>query len=1036
MQRELVKTSQRMQADFKLKASQLGTMRNGSGGDTDDSDGSQSGSDKEEDDNDKEDDSDSNDSDDSDSDDSGSQDSDSDRETEPLAMPKPWKSGKAPTCKLNVKDTGMVTVIMDLEHNTLPHPNRRVCSLAATVFDHTGTPIKWGNKQYFHHKVKIDRPMGYQGIKCHGMTTKSLEKEKNFASVGELFWAHINACRGTKKKILLVAHNGFACDFRLLLLDMERYGVSLPENVELFMCDTLSVMRGEKDHFDYDKASVDDWPQRTTKNKPSLKLECVCDYILKKNGSGDRLNYLNCSPTATSQTYCGSAHNALADVKALAVIYFDPMGVTKRLNLKKFHGKEALASLKAYTAAVVAYEKKMEDDEVLGEWTEQQPTSFDPDPEFAPNTNEPATGGPSAALRAWVGDVGGQSWDEVALKVMRYYLNDDVLQIMVDSTMSKASTMGVWENGRWRRLKASDEYTGSAGDSSDDDSSDDDSSDDDSSDGERPNFRVLCPLLVNDPLTLGEMFAMLGSFIFRGTCPRRKQTQYWDTQFGFGDDRIRNTFLQKRYLKVVAQWSFEIQGGGEPGALQKFDRFDKKVQERIRSAWCIEPKGGVDESRVKSYSKYCPFNWTMHCKPIKHGMTLYSLVFESGYVYSWLWWTGKDGQTRTHGQPSEQTAVNPNSSEHTFIVRMLQTLVGAEFHDTFFRFSIDKAFMTLKVNGIFDALGILTYGMTKARAHPKSAKMTRPATTYWPFGLPYTKAGGYEQRHERGWRRVAYHKLPSGRLQAAGVWLDSRFVTYVANCYLDDGDTPLTVRRYDRNTKTYVTREATNVIVKYNADMGFVDLFNRDNAESGCQLKRVQNRYHRRLGSQVLDHMRHNVFVAVEWLIGKENWKEVEKKRRWFSFRDYKHVTLSVRMMREGARMAKEEMETEHGDNYDPNNKEHVPVFIPTSNGVRRSRMNRPHTIVHAFPHEHTFEATSGRIKNGSGGWVKRGRCVSCYAFKNKAGGVHSTHRIQQPCIQQQRVNYARGCTECKKILCKACHNDSTKFNHVTGLVV
>jgi hypothetical protein len=46
--------------------------------------------------------------------------------------------------------------------------------------------------------------------------------------------------------------------------------------------------------------------------------------------------------------------------------------------------------------------------------------------------------------------------------------------------------------------------------------------------------------------------------------------------------------------------------------------------------------------------------YPMLCKPIKIGVTVYSLVFENGFLFNWLFHLCKDHAHATHGQPTDQ----------------------------------------------------------------------------------------------------------------------------------------------------------------------------------------------------------------------------------------------------------------------------------------------------------------------------------------------------------------------------------------------
>jgi DNA polymerase III epsilon subunit-like protein len=898
-----------------------------------------------------------------------------------------FSSAKQKCIKFNIRSTSTITVVIDLEHNASTTIDKRMCSLAAICYDQDGNVLKDGETKEFNKLIKIDRPMTKIGTKVHGLTTASLKNEQLFDTVGNEFWNFVNGCRGDRTDVLLVAHNGHACDFRLLFIEMARYNVAAPSGINLILLDTLSVIKKYKTsnatQLDYWAATKEQWPVRGKPTAaypdgpPSMKVSSITNFVLSQ-----RPGY---PPNATMASYCGEAHDALADVKALSVIYKDPLGVRTKLDNTHFHGEDAVKNLQTYAEKLVAYERKIEEDVVLDPWQEldKRPDDCPPDPSFVPPAGQPATGGPSAELRGHVGDPALQTWEEILLKCIKFYFDDAVLMLLCASILSKAGTMGVMTGNIWRQAKVSD--------------------------GEDAIRRVMCPMLFYDPVSKGEMFAVLGSLIFRGAIPRRKQTQYWDNTHGFGREEISNTFLQKRYIKVIALLSFEVQGGGTEGdPMRKFRQFDGLVRHNMQVGWYIEPKGNIDESRVRMFSKYCPFTWTMMCKPIRHGCTLYLLVFKSGYIYSWLWWTGKGGQTRTHGQPTDQTPIAEDSLEHGFIQRLMSFLVSDEFDNTFFRLATDKAFNSLKMNRYFDARGVLQYGPFKSYPHPPKEKMKRPAEEYNPFGLSYSKKSKRSERHEKGYVRMAYRKLPSGRYQCVMMWNDSRFVPFVCNCY--HADDFAEVQRWSRAELRRVTRNCPFPIKMYNIDMGFVDFVNKAAALAQVRLKRCQKRYHRQLGCWVLGAALHNAKVAMKQLMEGDRYEALKKSHKWIGFDMLQNKRLSERMMAAGVRMAKEECIAAGDASLSP-------AFMPTRRNAKRGR------VAVTIPAPSATIHTYGRVIIDRKE-IKRTRCVGCVArikqAKKKDGATSSANPTQT----------SSGCQQCKRMLCLACFNNQGCWDH------
>jgi DNA polymerase III epsilon subunit-like protein len=936
-----------------------------------------------------------------------------------------------------------VYVVFDIETNGISSMlNKRMCSIAAQVFDKDGVLISVDTKSDFNSKIQIDRKMHPKwGTGIHGMTYKELEKERLFGPVFDSFLAFIEARRGASSEVVLVAHNGVTCDFRLLLVEMARHERVFPATLNIHLYDTYAAIKKCKANksLDYWTASVEDWPKRGAKSKgymehgtPKMQVPCIVNFILKKRAKF--------APNEdTFESYCGAAHDALADVKGLALITFDPEGLGKKIKLKHYYGPLVVGHLLEYADKLIKHENFVEADPCMQGWTEKKedeegcPLEEKEDPDFTPKEGCAENGGPSRLLREYMGMGEGDkyapctSWEETAAKVFRFYFDDDVLQLMIDAWVSKASQVclvvvvvvvvvfSFLNNSHsfpslffldqtvvWVPQEGSSRCTIRA-----------------PKEGDDLSWKrgLRCKILVDLPPTKGEALAFVASIIWMGQHRRRRITHYWDTSnLELGHTWMSGTFKQTRYLKLLALWSFELVGGGNPGdPIRKFRRFDLMVMARIQEAWDIEAHITLDEARIKMFSKFCPFTWTMMCKPIRHGCTVYVLAFpESGYVYGWVWWTGK-GMAKTHGQPTDQRAVNEDetSGEHGFMRILIETLFTEEdFWHTQIMTWMDKAFTSNANCRWFDDHGMGNAGPCRA-FRPKNMKKT--PEYYWAFGEDFSKKGGREQRYEKGWYRIAYTKLPSGKYLSNIAWLDNRFVTFVSNRLHDCS--PDQVKRWSRANRKREWRNIHRAIKMYGEKMGAVDGVNQAAAKADCTVPRAQLNFYRKMGAKTVDMCRHNAIAAAASLY--QGYDALRKSKKWKGWPTFANISLATALLNMGIQMDKDALGTT-----DVREREGlVPAWMNGRSGMKkRHRSDAPapvkrRAVVHEWVDLKTIVLEWDQSQNPTKYHPPQGRCRGCLnnAGKGKANSV------KKKC---------KGCKQCKVALCEECHKDSTKWNH------
>ena len=233
--------------------------------------------------------------------------------------------------------TGTVYIEFDLETSGDKKAKNRVIQLASKGADAAGKTIE----QSFSELVYISSAISKHVIAVHNLTRDDLKKAKgDFGVVGKLWLEWLSPLVRGATTVVLVAHNGMACDFRLLATELARAGLALPAGPSYICIDTLDVIR-KSPKLDYHTASVADWPQRNKLSKkqrreglrvgsPSMSQGNVASYILLV-----RPAYANAGAQpgdaaprrATFKSYCGKAHDALADVRGCHLVLTDAPGV-------------------------------------------------------------------------------------------------------------------------------------------------------------------------------------------------------------------------------------------------------------------------------------------------------------------------------------------------------------------------------------------------------------------------------------------------------------------------------------------------------------------------------------------------------------------------------------------------------------------------------------------------------------------------------------------------------------------------------------
>jgi hypothetical protein len=251
---------------------------------------------------------------------------------------------------------------------------------------------------------------------------------------------------------------------------------------------------------------------------------------------------------------------------------------------------------------------------------------------------------------------------------------------------------------------------------------------------------------------------------------------------------------------------------------------ESTLSKRVHAGWEVEPDVAIDESRLALLTRYCSFVTTMLCKPIKRGLTIYCVVYGSGYLYDWEWHTGSGDFQPPRGQPIDGGGLDESDPlQMGYIVPLVLSLMSGRLIGTLCTVYLDKAFTSNKLFRALDEQGNAAVGMQRTAGRPKQAPDGWGCV--WPF-LNRTKAEATE--YARGCSREAYTPLPPhSRLRwlKAELWLDSIWVTLLATTYFSA--TPKTVLRWTAEAFARLPRGCSATLARYAKMMGLVDRFNR-----------------------------------------------------------------------------------------------------------------------------------------------------------------------------------------------------------------
>ena len=481
---------------------------------------------------------------------------------------------------------------------------------------------------------------------------------------------------------------------------------------------------------------------------------------------------------------------------------------------------------------------------------------------------------------------------------------------------------------------------------------------------------------------------------------------------------------EDRFNEIMSQLSFMKVGDTQfpDDRLRKMREVDTDMKMACRNAWDVERIGTLDETRVRQNSRYCPFITLMFCKPIPVGVTIYTLVFESGYMYNWEWFLGAAENTPLpQGQPTDTDELDEDN--HTWIFDLVTAIVGLpELKDVGFTLVTDKGFTSIFLAiQLARVWGIALVGMLRTKGRPQATP--RGARNYFPFRFPTADdAAGWV----RGQRREAFQQLETSRVTEwwlkAEVWLDSRFCTIIATSFFAIAE--MQVRRWSKSAKDHIIIGCSATLHFYQRSMGYVDRFNKRLVRAGTALGRCMQRYHRglfaafNLGVAVL-----NTSTILQHLVTAEELASLKKRAGKIRLDRWLQIQLAEGLMDLGVHLAKEELGTaEHRAQH------HLAPHWMSRRKRRRARQLPPPV----FPEHHKYinftKLSTADKKLPGGGKLGFGDCANCLARATEDGDVFHTPgghaRNGMPnglrCPQSEK-----GCSVCKVNLCKKCWNKS-----------
>jgi hypothetical protein len=629
-------------------------------------------------------------------------------------------------------DDKTLSVGFDLEFSDPKKTITRIMQIAAV-----GVDDKHNEVFRFKRLVDVNEFVGEVQWKClevHGIKLTDVSGELPWTGVSRLLVQELDKVIAEYHFTagVLVSFNRNTCDNPIFAVELLREKLVLPA-IFKYTLDVLDVLR-KNPKLKLHDATIEEWPDRTSKGKPALKLKNVVEYLEKK----------------PFEEACGChAHDALADAIGVLLVLKHDGGVAPLLaSGKKIY--RLWSEFEELAPAILAQPVMEHGDRAEG-WLESPPEE-EPLPAFNRvfKTNE----GPSHVVRSHVR--GLTSAVEALMWGLFTFFFSVALVTHIASCTTTYATMLVQRGGQMRPRQS--------------------------------DFK---------PLSAGELYVWIGIVITMGFYGLKRIRHYWNTSTFPGDDGcvvpdIVNNMTRNRFLQIYANLSFYNPIGGLHFCFGNPVRCECNADRpedgdpfwKIRWVWeylrakCQEAMNpcqhfAIDESMARLVSRYCPHKQMQPMKPIKFGFKIWVLALSGlgGYFWNFFPYLGKKDPIAVTAAQRNQKYVFTLIHDYLIPVARWANKGMCLYADNYFT-SI-KLWVTLRTSGIY-AVG--------------ASKLTKPLKdpsvpgTSWPLKTKYTAA---EQKIlVKGWQRTGYFPIEGGGYLMAVVWMDSKVVSVLSTAYI------------------------------------------------------------------------------------------------------------------------------------------------------------------------------------------------------------------------------------------------------------
>ena len=730
------------------------------------------------------------------------------------------------------------------------------------AYDKLGNLLEVFVSRVSNDGVRI-KPAAYE---VHGISYNDLRDAPKFSEVGRRLNTFFDKVLQDFDNGVLVAHNG-ATDFQFLCCDYQRVGLRIPAKITHTMC-TLQTLR-RFSSLAYRQATPEQWTLLTKTGKPSLCVKPCATFVLSKR-----------SPPATFESECGTHHEALPDVKGVAVMLFDYRELgNKGIWHKVFRSNYKVCELLSATWA--AMEIKMaspvvkieplpldwisNDQEGIAGSCAELPIDVEtiPEPQFRPR-GQRGEGQPSTALWNHLNESGHchrhvweGNYQDLMLFLFLFFFPLDLLAKIALWTTLKATELVI---KRTVVVKGKSKKTAT-----------------------RLTFKSSprewtqgTPRMSQweHPLTAGELLVWIGIRMRMGLLNKKRVSHYFSNLPGIGDPIIKAAMKEKRFRHISSCLSFARPSA--PSGWGKFQYVNSVVRAACRLAVGITQHVAIDESMIKCFSRYCSWKQFMPRKPIKTGIKVFALVLSIGFLFDWHVFRGRS---------------DPLCGKNAMYKLINDVLVTPIFDHCGCIIFCDAAFASIKLFRQLHTRGIYAVGPMNAAKPEKGANGDS-----WPH---QTFKKGDAEYLGRGWDRTAYSKLDGGGWIQATVWRDNKFVKLLNTVYIVDG--VQSVQRWVKTAAQYITIGARLVLKMYQQHMGHVDRMDKNVALCGIRLRRCKHRYHRQMFLWLIAAVAfNNVFVLFMMIFPLASELKAKHEKNGFGWKHYFQHELSLVLMKHG----------------------------------------------------------------------------------------------------------------------------------------